>query len=532
MLRAAASTKAMRVGRARTLAFWLVAVLVTASIGVLLGAKPAHANTFNVNSMEDAADNSSTDGECATDFFQSGTEPNCTLRAAIQEANVNGETDSISFDPALSGTITLTLGTLVITNDTPANDLSINGPGARKIAVSGNDASRVFLITSGTAAIIGRLSVSNGRTQVDGSGGGIFNTGTLELTNSTVSGNQADNGGGIFNGGTLTLNRSTVRGNQAITGGGIYSSTHPLTTTQKTTVTNSTISGNTASTKGGGIYNCCILTAIEHSTITNNTAPFASGGGVASRGITTARTEVLATIISANPGTDVDFVDGETNSFSSKGFNLIGDGTAMAAFNQPGDQSDVANPGLGSLANNGGPTLTHALLPGSPAIDLVTTGCPPPTTDQRGVARPKDGDKSGSEICDKGAYERSDTTPPRVTTTAPTAGQTGVRRNSNLTVTFSEKMIPTSITKSTFKFFLVTSNGTTQLTNVSVAPSSDGLKATLNPFGATSTHLLANTTYKAIVTIGAKDLAGNALDQNSSAVGNQQKVWTFTTGSI
>ena len=93
-------------------------------------------------------------------------------------------------------------------------------------------------------------------------------------------------------------------------------------------------------------------------------------------------------------------------------------------------------------------------------------------------------------------------------------------------------MNKSTITKSTFKFFKVTSSGTTQVTNVTVALSANGLKAMLNPFGMFSTLLTANTKYQAIVTTGAKDLASNALDQNPTTAGNQQKVWTFTTGSI
>jgi CSLREA domain-containing protein len=111
--------KAMWARRARPLVLCVLAMSIAASIGLLVGADPALAKTFRVNSMEDAPDNSSTDDECATDFFQPGTEPNCTLRAAIQEANVNGESDTIVFDPTLSGTITLTLGRLRIFDSTP-----------------------------------------------------------------------------------------------------------------------------------------------------------------------------------------------------------------------------------------------------------------------------------------------------------------------------------------------------------------------------------------------------------------------------
>jgi hypothetical protein len=125
-----------------------------------------------------------------------------------------------------------------------------------------------------------------------------------------------------------------------------------------------------------------------------------------------------------------------------------------------------------------------------------------------------------------------DTTPPEVSTTTPTNGATGISRRVNLVANFSEKMNRATLNKSTFKLYKVNPNGTrTQITNVVVTPSLDGLKATLNPFGVTSTLLPANTKYRAIVTTGARDLAGNALDQNSSVSGNQTKAWTFTTRS-
>jgi hypothetical protein len=128
----------------------------------------------------------------------------------------------------------------------------------------------------------------------------------------------------------------------------------------------------------------------------------------------------------------------------------------------------------------------------------------------------------------------TDTTSPRVTSTVPTAGATGVVPSSNLTATFSEKMDPLSITTSTFKLFKVNTDGTqTQITNVSVSLSTDGLKATLNPFGtSTTTHLARGTKYKAVITTGARDVAGNQLDQNTVTTdGFQQKAWTFTVST-
>ena len=98
---------------------------------------------------------------------------------------------------------------------------------------------------------------------------------------------------------------------------------------------------------------------------------------------------MLSSIVTDNTNTDVDlalFVG--TNSFDSNGYNLIGDGNATSAFNQSGDQSGVIDPKLGALADNGGPTNTHALLSGSPAIDKGKAFGT--TTDQRGETRPID----------------------------------------------------------------------------------------------------------------------------------------------
>ena len=199
------------------------------------------------------------------------------------------------------------------------------------------------------------------------------------------------------------------------------------------------------------------------------------------------------------------------------GYNL--DSGTTCGFGTANNSLSDADPKLGALANNGGPTLTHALLAGSPAINKGNSfGV---TTDQRSVARPQ------GAAPDIGAFE-VDTKKPKVSTATPTG--TGIGRGTNIAATFSEKMSPTSITKSTFKLYKLTSSGTTQVTNVTVTLSSNGLKATLNPFGTSTTQqLAARTKYKAVVTTGAKDLAGNALDQDPTKAGNQPKSWTFTT---
>ena len=123
-----------------------------------------------------------------------------------------------------------------------------------------------------------------------------------------------------------------------------------------------------------------------------------------------------------------------------------------------------------------------------------------------------------------------DTQAPKVDSVVPAARATGVGPGVNVTATFSEKMNPLSINKSTFQLFKVNPDGTeTQITKVTVALSTDGLKATLNPFGtSTTTHLASGTKYKTVVTTGAKDLAGNRLDQHGSLSGSQPKQWVFT----
>lgn len=121
---------------------------------------------------------------------------------------------------------------------------------------------------------------------------------------------------------------------------------------------------------------------------------------------------------------------------------------------------------------------------------------------------------------------------PRVISTVPKANATGVDPAADITATFSENMMASSINVDTFKLLQVNTDGSTaRVTDVSVTPSSDGLKATLNPFGTSTTLLAKGTKYKAVVTTGAKDLVGNPLDQNTTKTGLQQKQWFFTVSN-
>src|SRR5829696_1641731 len=367
-------------------------------------------------------------------------------------------------------------------------------------------------------------------------GGGIDNgsDGSVTVTGSTISGNTvagasfgSGEGGGIYNTGPLTITNSTISGNTARAsadgsfgggeGGGILSEIFADGTT--TRIINSTISGNTAAGDGaigGGVFNSRGATVIEFSTITLNTASDGAGSGVASFGDDRTGTEVLSSIISANQATDVDFVEGTTNTFLSRGYNLIGDGNATAAFNQTGDTTGVSDPNLGDLADNGGPTMTHALLTGSPAIDKgpPSTSCPPPDTDQRGVSRPQ------GSACDIGSFELEelDTQAPKVISTFPRDGGE-VGPAANIRATFSEEMQEASVINA-FKLFR---KGSTNQIDAVVTYDADTHIATLNP----TNNLRRGATYKAVVTTQAMDMAGNRLDQNDSRDGLQRKVWFF-----
>ena len=217
---------------------WGVA-LGTTLLGVFLSALADAAAVFTVNSPSDVGDANPGNGICET---ASGNGV-CTLRAAIQETNFLAGDDTIILPPTIY--LLTQVDELTITDN-----LTITGGGASTTIIDGNKLFRldrgVLTIRSSVPIVnISGVTVRNGTATSDSSGktfwgGGIFNSGTLTLTNSVVSGNaSADNGGGIYNDGTLTLINSTVSGNDAdFLGGGILNS-------GTLTLINSTVSGNT-----------------------------------------------------------------------------------------------------------------------------------------------------------------------------------------------------------------------------------------------------------------------------------------------
>jgi hypothetical protein len=205
-----------------------------------------------------------------------------SLRAEIAAAHSN---DTIVFAPSLDGqTITLTSGELLI-----KKNLTIAGPGAGELTVSGNNASRVFEVASKENVTLSGLTISDGAASgvgQAGEGAGILNHGTLTVSGSALSGNSANqNGGGIHNDGTMTVSNSTLSGNSAGEGGGIRNE-------GTLTVSGSVLSGNVGTVVGGGIENYGTLT-VSGSTLSGNSAN-QNGGGIFNDGTLTVSSSTLS----------------------------------------------------------------------------------------------------------------------------------------------------------------------------------------------------------------------------------------------
>ena len=258
-----------------SLSMRLVIMLVLAVAAFsLMPALVARADDFTVNDNGDGGDANPGDGTCAT----AGNV--CTLRAAIEEANALGGYNTISF--SITDPITLA-SELGITSD-----LTINGPGAGSLAISGNNATRVINISSGATVTITGVTIQDGYLP-DANGAGINNSGTLLLdsarvVNNAISASATEGfGGGVYNVGVLMVSNSTVATNTANRrGGGLYSA-------GAMTVTDSLIAGNQANF-GGGIYNIDGDGSIINCTVYNNRAVEGSGGGIAHNTATAAAT--------------------------------------------------------------------------------------------------------------------------------------------------------------------------------------------------------------------------------------------------
>ena len=357
-----------------------------------------------------------TDGDDSGNDCTDSNSPCATILHAVGEASSG---DTIHID---SGTYIET-GTISLTTS-----LTITGAGMDQTIIDGNNDHRVILINGGVTTSISDLSITNGICTLSSGGAGISNNGTLTMehvkvtsntcaysgagvnlsgssgevtisdsviSNNTVSGNTS--GGGIFSnsGGTVTLNRVEISGNSTPSGsGGLH-----IQGGGTVTLTNVTVSGNTAQHAGGITNTSSSTLTIRNSTNANNkltgTNPYT--GGINNY----ATVYIKNSIISGNDLGQCIPAGGGSGIWNSEGYNLSSDDTCL--FTQTGDQANT-DPLLGPLADYGGPSRTHSLQAGSPAMDTGTNiDCP--AEDQRGETRPVDGDGNGTATCDMGAFE-------------------------------------------------------------------------------------------------------------------------------
>ena len=398
--------------------------IIACFLFVLCLSLTASATVYTVTKTADT-----NDGVCDAD---------CSLREAVGVSNSTADNDTIEFSALFNTTQTITLsGTEIVVASN--GSLTINGPGANLLTISGNNASRILASSANAAVNINnlRFTAGNGVGATNtGRGGAIYNVGgTMVITNSILTGNSAANGGALnnaasaspsvpanltiigcaitnnsstssgaamqnFSTSTLHLRNTTVSGNSTTATGiaGAFQANGTVT------ITNSTFSGNTAAGgTGGGVYFNGTSLTLTNSTIVNNSSGI-GGGGLHRTG--TNPLNIRNTIIANNNGAAAN--PDALGVVNSQGNNIIGNNAGSSGW--IGSDLQNVNPMLGALADNGGLGNTHLPLTGSPAIDagqncVVDLSCSaanPPvaiTTDQRGITRPQ------NAIVDIGAVE-------------------------------------------------------------------------------------------------------------------------------
>jgi CSLREA domain-containing protein len=350
---------------------------------------------------------------------------NCSLREAIYAANMDLRRDNCAAGSG-ADTITLGRGTYVL-NGNPGDDqglsgdfditagtLTIVGAGVGATIIDGQYIDRVFDIHPGATLTISKVTIRQGGADIygggvrnrgtltiinseflkngAGTGAGISNEGRVEVYQSTFNANTGPNGAGIANlpGGTAIIETSTFMGQHGVHGGAILNQGLLI-------LSNSTLSGNQADNIGAGIFNAAGGNAqVSFSTIVfNNGLDNNHGHGIAN----ISGSATIAHTILAGNSNDCEGVLG------SKNFNLI-ESPFCTGSSPIGKDIWYVDPMLGPLQNNGGSTLTHAPLQGSPVIDAGSLALMHTLTkDQRGADRPIDGNGDGVGLYDIGAVE-------------------------------------------------------------------------------------------------------------------------------
>ena len=282
-----------------------------------------------------------------------------SLRQAIGDASSG---DTISF--SVTGIITLTSGELVLDKD-----LIIEGPGSGDLTISGNNVSRVFNVTSDQVAVaVSALRILHGNVMAEG--GGVLNSGTLILTNITITNSTAFySSGGILNSGRLTIENSTISNNTTLDaaggGGGIWNSGAVM-------IKNSTISNNAAGGRGGGIYNSTGTLAITNSTVRRNVAGASGGIHNSSGTLTVTRSTISDNAIFSfgatggilNSGTLTLTNSTVSNNTATQGGGIYNVSPGTVTLTNTTVRDNVASTG-GGIFNAASLTLTNSIIAGN-----------------------------------------------------------------------------------------------------------------------------------------------------------------------
>ena len=318
--------------------------------------------TVDIGAFEDQSGNTSLIVSKKSDTNDLVCDVDCSLREAVHQAFLNFGTDTITFAPNVFGTLTLD-GSEILINNQNVNIVGYNK--ANILTVSGGDTNRIFRLSNATVGISGMtLADGNGTGGNSNFGGAVLaeNNSNLTLDRMIVSGNFATAYGALYlSGGTHRITNSTINGNSANTGLAVGLS-------GTLNMANTTVSGNFDADGGAGIGAIYVTgTAnIRNSTIAFNRASSGTGGGIFSAGTLNIGNSIVAGNIAAlSP--DIHFSSG---TITSVGGNLISitNGFPAGTFNQTNDQTGV-DPMLGVLGDNGGNVLTHLLMPNSSAIN-------------------------------------------------------------------------------------------------------------------------------------------------------------------